>query len=90
VLSEPGVLEDMLSKAGLKAGKPEDVDTPFDFTTEDEACCGFASSGPGVRAADLSREEKLRAALLSAIVPFKTMSGRVHMDSKFRFVVAES
>src|SRR6202041_2852479 len=25
-LSEPGVLEDMLSKAGLKAGKPEDVD----------------------------------------------------------------
>jgi SAM-dependent methyltransferase len=89
-LSEPGVLEDMLSKAGLKAGKPEDVDTPFDFTTEDEACRGFASSGPGVRAADLAGEEKLRAALLSAIAPFKTMSGRVHMDNKFRFVVAES
>ena len=89
-LSEPGVLEDMLSKAGLKAGKPEDVDTPFDFTTDDEACRGFASSGPGVRAADLAGEEKLRAALLSAVAPFKTKSGGVHMDNKFRFVVAES
>jgi len=87
-LSEPGVMEDMLSKAGLKPGKAEDVDTPFDFANADEAYRGFAASGPGIRAIHHAGEEKLREVLFAALALFKSNSGSIHMDNKFRFIVA--
>lgn len=87
-LSEPGVMEDMLSKAGLTPGKAEDVDTPFDFADEDTAYRAFAAAGPGIRAIRQAGEDKLRAVLLAALAPFKTKSGSLHLDNKFRFVVA--
>ncbi|MGI8525359.1 MAG: class I SAM-dependent methyltransferase [Pseudolabrys sp.] len=88
-LSEPGVMEDMLSKAGLKPKQPTDVDTPFDFADENMAYRAFAASGPGVRATRHAGEEKLRATLLAALAPFKTKSGSIHLDNEFRFVVAQ-
>jgi SAM-dependent methyltransferase len=87
-LSEPGVMEAMLSKAGLTPGKAEDVDTPFDFADETTAYRAFAASGPGIRAIREADADKVRAVLLSALVPFKTQSGTYHLDNKFRFVVA--
>lgn len=89
-LSEPGVMEEMLSKAGLTPGKAEDVDTPFNFVNEDEACRGFSASGPGIRAIRHAGAPTLRAALLAALAPFKSPSGSIHMDNKFRFIVARS
>jgi SAM-dependent methyltransferase len=87
-LSEPGVMEEMLSKAGLTPGNAEDVDTPFDFVDEDAAYRAFAASGPGIRAIRLAGKDKLRAALLPALAPFKTQSGTYRLGNKFRFVVA--
>jgi SAM-dependent methyltransferase len=87
-LSEPGVMEQMLSKAGLTPGQAEDVDAPFDFANDNDAYRGFAASGPGIRAIRGAGADKLRAALLSALAPFKTKSGTYHLDNKFRFVVA--
>jgi SAM-dependent methyltransferase len=87
-LSEPGVMEGMLSKAGLTPSTAEDVDTPFDFSNEEDAYRAFAASGPGIRAIRLAGKDKLRTALLSALAPFKTKSGSLHLDNKFRFVVA--
>jgi len=87
-LSEPGVMEDMLSKAGLTPGKPEDVDVPFDFADEVAACRGFSASGPGTRAIRHAGEDKLRATLLAVLAPFKSTSGALHLDNKFRFIIA--
>ena len=87
-LSEPGVMEGMLSKAGLTPGQAEDVDTPFDFADEDAAYRAFAASGPGIRAVRHAGEDKLRAMLSSVFAPFKTKSGSLHLDNKFRFVLA--
>ena len=87
-LSEPGVMEDMLSKAGLKPGRAVDVDTPFEFKDDETGYRAMAASGPGIRANRLVGQDKLRAALLAALAPFKTASGSCHLDNKFRFVVA--
>src|SRR5262249_3505306 len=87
-LSEPGVLEDMLAKAGLKPGKAEDVDAPFDFPDPETAYRGFAASGPGIRAIRLAGAERLRASLRAAFPPFTGKSGTIHMDNKFRFIIA--
>jgi SAM-dependent methyltransferase len=89
-LSVPGVLEEMLSKAGLTPQRSGDVDTPFDFANEEIAFRGIAASGPGVRAVRLAGNEKVRAAVLPAIASFKTKSGSYHFDNKFRYVVARA
>jgi SAM-dependent methyltransferase len=87
-LSEPGVMEDMLSKAGLKPGRAVNVDTPFEFSDDDAGYRAFAASGPGVRAIRAAGRDKLRAALLAALAPFKTASGKCYLDNTFRFVIA--
>jgi SAM-dependent methyltransferase len=87
-LSVPGVMEELLSKAGLKPGAAVDVDTPFDFGNDDLAYRAFAASGPGIRAIREAGAETLRAAVLAALAPFKTSSGRYRLDNKFRFVIA--
>jgi SAM-dependent methyltransferase len=89
-LSEPGVMEDMLSKADLKPGRAVDVDAPFDFKDEEVGYRAMAASGPGIRASRTVGPDTLRTALLAALAPFKTGSGRYHLDNKFRFVVART
>ncbi len=89
-LSDPGVMEAMLSKAGLTPGDATDVDTPFDFADGDAAYRAFAASGPGILAIRKTGADKLRAVLLAALAPFKTASGSYHLDNKFRFVVARA
>jgi hypothetical protein len=87
-LSEPGLMEQLLAKAGLTPGQPVDVDSPFVFVNEDAGCRGFASSGPGIRAIRAAGADKVRATLLSALAPFKTKSGTYHLDNKFCFIIA--
>jgi SAM-dependent methyltransferase len=87
-LSEPGVMEDMLSKAGLRPGQAVDVDTPFEFKDDETGYRAFAASGPGTRVIRVAGRDKLRAALLAALAPFKTADGSCHLDNKFRFVFA--
>jgi SAM-dependent methyltransferase len=87
-LSEPGVVETMLSKAGLTPERSADIDTPFDFANDETAYRAFAASGPGIRAIRHAGDDKLRATMLQAFAPFKTKSGSFHLDNKFRLVVA--
>jgi hypothetical protein len=81
-------MEGMLSNAGLKPGKAEDVDTPFDFADLETAYRAFAAAGPGILAIRRAGEEKLRAALISALALYRTPSGSFRFNNKFRFVVA--
>jgi SAM-dependent methyltransferase len=87
-LSEPGVLEDMLSRAGLKPEQSAEVDTPFVFTNSDSACRAFMASGPGVVALRRNGDEKVRAAILPALAPFKQPNGSYRMENKFKYVLA--
>lgn len=87
-LSEPGVLEDMLSRAGLKPEQAANVDTPFVFSDADTACRAFMASGPGIIALRRNGEEKLRATIMPALAQFKQPDGTCRMENKFRFVLA--
>lgn len=89
-LSDPGIMEGMLSKAGLTPGPAVDVDTPFDFASDDAGYRAFAASGPGIMAVRKAGAEKLRSVLLAALAPFKSASGGYHLDNSFRFVIARS
>ena len=87
-LSEPGVLENMLSRAGLMPEQAADVDTPFVFSSADTACRAFMASGPGIIAPRRNGEEKLGATIMPALAPFKQPDGTCRMENKFMFVLA--
>ena len=87
-LSEDGTLEGLVRKAGLVPLETADVDVPFDFAEETSALRCLLSNGPAVIAIRTSGAERVRHAVLNAIVPFKTASGSYHLDNKFRYLVA--
>lgn len=87
-LSEPGVLEDMFLRAGLKPGLSEDVDTLFVFSDADAACRAFIASGPGIVALRRNGDEKVRATIMPALMPFKQPDGSYRLENKFKFVLA--
>lgn len=87
-LSEPNVLESMLSHAGLKPEQSAEADTPFVYPNDDAACRGFIASGPGILALRRNGEEEVRATLMSAFAPFKKPDGSYRLENKFKFVIA--
>ena len=87
-LSELGVLEDMLSRAGLKPQYSADVDTPFVFADADIACRAFMAAGPGVVAIRRHGADKVREALMPALAPFRQADGSYRLENKFKFVLA--
>jgi SAM-dependent methyltransferase len=89
-LSEPGVLEGILSRAGLTPEKSGDADAPFDFANDEMVYRAIVASGPGVRAVRHAGTEAVKAALAPVIAPFKTKSGTYHFNNKFRYVIARA
>jgi 2-polyprenyl-3-methyl-5-hydroxy-6-metoxy-1,4-benzoquinol methylase len=87
-LSEPGVVENMLLRAGLKPEQSAEADTPFVFSNDDTACRAFMASGPGILAIRRNGDEKVRATLMPAVAPFKKPDGSYRMENKFKFVIA--
>lgn len=69
-LSEPNVLENMLSGAGLKPEQSAEADTPFVFSNDDTACRAFIASGSGILALRRNGEEKVRATLTPGLGAF--------------------
>jgi hypothetical protein len=64
-------------------GRPEDC-----YASEAVALRGLMSAGPVVLAITTSGEEKVRAALLESIAPYRTSAGGYRLENKFRYVVA--
>jgi SAM-dependent methyltransferase len=87
-LSDQGVLEALLSKAGLKPQASAEVDTPFIYKNDDAAWRAIVGSGPGVRAIRHSGEAKVREAVMPAISSFKKADGSYRFENKFRYVLA--
>lgn len=87
-LSEPGLLENMLSQVGLKPEPAAEVDTPFDYANADALARAFIASGPGIAALRRNGDATVRAAILAAAAPFRKLDGSYRMNNTFKFVLA--
>lgn len=88
-LSPAGALEQLVDEAGLRSIGHGETVTRFRFRSDDEAKEGLMASGPAVRAAEHSGEEKVAAAVMEAIAPFRRSDGGYEMKNVFRFIVAK-
>jgi SAM-dependent methyltransferase len=87
-LTEEAPLRAYVAEAGLDAALVEYVSCPFVYASDADALRALLSGGPLVAAINNSGEEKVRAAVLGAIAPYRTTAGGYRLENKFRYVVA--
>lgn len=89
-LSEPGMLEELASSAGLIPRDVFDVDSPWTYPDLATALKGLGSSGVAFKAAETSGQAALDAAHEAALAPFVLPDGGYRIGATFRILIAEA
>jgi SAM-dependent methyltransferase len=86
-LSEPGVLEALLTKAGLTPTPRRVIAAPWVYPDEETMLEGLMSAGPSVAAITHTSERVVREALRDVCAPFRRSDGSFRMDNTFHHIV---
>lgn len=89
-LSEPGLLERLVERADWKVVGNGEVDCPFEYKDFQTFWQAQRSSGPLQAAMRVVGEERLRVAVEQAVGPYRTATGGVRLENRFRYVTAEA
>lgn len=87
-LHEEGVLEDIVSGAGLKPIQSGYFGFDEDYPDLATVLRGMGAAPPFVRATEAVGEEAVRAAMSEALAPRTTSDGRVRLSEELRYVIA--
>lgn len=89
-ISTPGVIEELLTGAGLTVVDGAEVDCPFTFPDLATGWRGQSAVGPFRAAIDTVGADAVRAAYGAALEPFRQPDGSYRQDNVFRYVIAVS
>jgi len=85
-LSAPRLLEDLVTRAGLRVLGGGTVGCPAEYADLEMAWRAQVSAGPFQAALRMVGEQRLRAVVLEALVPYRTATGGVRMHNRFRYL----
>jgi len=88
LFSDTASLGSAAREAGLTPGETREVDMPFVYPDLETALRGVLSAGPAARAINFWGEDRVRAAVVEALAPFRLASGRYRLENRFRYLVA--
>jgi hypothetical protein len=86
--SEPGVIEALMSEAGLTAIVTEEIGHSLVYPDAETAWRAIAAAAPCVRAVRHSGAEKVKDAVMATLAPFTQTDGSVVQRNRFRLVMA--
>ncbi len=86
--SDAGVVEDLLTKAGLSVRGGGEVPIPITFDSLDDAWEAHYSTGPQQKVIDTVGEEAVREVLDSVLTADRKPDGKYRQDNVMRFVLA--
>lgn len=89
-LNDPDSLRAAARQAGLETKEIEEVDMPFIYPDLETALRGVLSAGPAARAINFSGEDRVNAAVVEALAPFRVSSGAYRIENRFRYLIAAS
>jgi SAM-dependent methyltransferase len=89
-LWQPGVLERLVTEAGLEPQEAFDVSWAFRYPDEDELSRGLLAAGGIAVKAGPAREEALRAAIVAALAPYRTPDGGYRLENEWHYLVARA
>lgn len=87
-LSEPGRLEALLERAGLRADNSGEIASTFAWQDSDTAWKAISAAGPTVMAVRSAGEEQVKQAVLDSLAPFRTSTGGYREENTYRYVIA--
>ena len=87
-LSAAGALENLIEQAGWKVTESNVVDCPFEYPDLETHWQAQRSAGPLQAALRVVDEAQLRAEVEQAIEPYRTSTGGVQLQNRFRYVTA--
>jgi hypothetical protein len=87
-LSASGALESLVEQADWKVLGSSEVDCPFEYKSLEAHWQAQRSGGPLQAAIRAVGEERLREAVDQAVQPYRTTSGGVRLENRFRYVTA--
>jgi len=86
--ANPGELEDLARRAGLKPLRSLDVACPWVYPDLATIQRGLLSAGPSALAIDIHGEQAVREAIAHAVKPFRTPAGGYRLENVFRCLIA--
>jgi ubiquinone/menaquinone biosynthesis C-methylase UbiE len=89
-LSEEAKLKALATQGGLTPLTVVDVQCPWHYPNLETALKAMLSAGPVERAIRASSYERARDAIAEAIAPYRRPSGELHMNNKFRYLIARA
>jgi hypothetical protein len=81
-------MEALIEQAGLSVYVYGDVSCPFTYPDDETAWKTISSSGPLVAAIRTAGEETIKQAVLTSLVPFKTLEGSYRQENLMHYVIA--
>jgi SAM-dependent methyltransferase len=87
-VSEPGVLEGLLSAAGLEPYATGEADCPFIYRDLDAGWRGQSAAGPVQRVIQLAGEQVVREAFDEVHGPYRQPDGSYRQENVFKYVIA--
>ena len=87
-LSAPGLLEDLVTRSGLTPHEAGYLELPYHYPHHATMIRAQCSSAPAVLAVRTSGDEKVRDAITSALLPYRTESGGYRINTEYRYVTA--
>lgn len=89
-LWKPGVLEGVVTAAGLAPEASFDLRTPFEFPDADTLLRSMISPGPIGAAVRHAGEEAVAEAILDALAPNRRADGSYRLENEWRYVLARA
>jgi SAM-dependent methyltransferase len=86
--SDPGVVEDLLTKAGLAVQGGEEVAIPIEFSDLEDAWRSHISAGPLQKVIDMAGADAVRQVIDSVLEADRKPDGSLRQDNVMRYVVA--
>ena len=87
-LGEPGALEEVAERAGLRPLRSEEIDLLFEAPDRQKLERAMLAPGAILPAIEYSGEERVRAAVTEAAAPFRQADGSYRFANRFRFLIA--
>jgi SAM-dependent methyltransferase len=87
-IGEPGVLEDLARRAGLRPREAHEVDVPYEAPDQERLERGLLAGGNLVPTIEHSGEDAVRKAIVEAAEPFRRPDGSYRFENRFRYLIA--
>jgi SAM-dependent methyltransferase len=87
-VSEAGVVEELLTKAGLTEAGGAEVPVAFEFADHDEAWRHHSAAGPLQKVIEIAGEDAVRRTLREVLEADRKPDGSLRQDNVFRYVIA--